>query len=427
MSALNAILKEPVIPFHKKKDDKDLRTVTLHHNVNVTVLLGGNPQVYNEKRSAKMLIAHDDDIEILIRLCISFIEACQPDSLSLPERMMYTEFRKCLEDIVLETYDNLLLGINHRTQNNFFILVNELIGSFTDPTAYADQKRYMDTYKKSYKTTVKELANRLIIVNKYTQYLPGSNGNMVYDENTIKYALFNMMVPQWQLSFAATAHSELGDPNYTYQQLTRYMSTQESIMNSKQQNSQRIKRNLGNFGRNNGRHQPYSNGNHWRNTNKNDYRRPFQDTSPQQVPLREYGGQNSGRNFQNNYSHNRHTFHPHSGRGTPGRGSGYYNNNTGRGNYNNYNSYGKKSSPNNKNVFYADTTGHLHASNDSDMYYSHAPTTEFNIPSDNSLSAAHNINPTHSNEYQGQDQHQDMFFTDNIYDSIGFDEPNKFY
>ena len=91
----------------------------------------------------------------------------------------------------------------------------------------------MDTYKQPFKLTVKELANRLIIVNKYTRYLLGLNGDPVYTDTTIKYAFYNMMIAQWQLEFTGSTHMELSDPNYMLllQALVQYMATQEPIMN----------------------------------------------------------------------------------------------------------------------------------------------------------------------------------------------------
>ena len=53
----------------------------------------------------------------------------------------------------------------------------------------------------------------------YTRYLLGSNGDPVYTDTTIKYAFDNMMIAQWQLAFAGSAHIELGDPNYMLQAL----------------------------------------------------------------------------------------------------------------------------------------------------------------------------------------------------------------
>ena len=166
----------------------------MEHTVTISVTIGTLLTPYREKRTATLLVCHDDDIESLICLVLTFLEASEPDGLSLPDGFLYTEFRKCLEDIVLDTYDSLLLGVATHDCASFLDLINELIGHFTDPTAYTDQKQYMDTYKKPFKLTVKELTNRLIIVNKYTRYLLGSNGDPVYTNNMIKYAFYNMMI-----------------------------------------------------------------------------------------------------------------------------------------------------------------------------------------------------------------------------------------
>ena len=88
MSALNQLFKDPVIPFIRKKEEKDLRKITLQHTVTVNVVIGGNPTVYREKRTAQLVIANDDDVEVLIRLGITFLEAAGADSLSLPERQV---------------------------------------------------------------------------------------------------------------------------------------------------------------------------------------------------------------------------------------------------------------------------------------------------------------------------------------------------
>ena len=187
MSALNVLVKQPVLPFIKRKKESDIRKIKLEHSVAVNVMVNGNPQVHREKRAATLVVAEDDDVEALIRLCLEFVEAYDVDSLALTDGMKYTEFRKCVADIVLDTYDNLVAGIVNRNGANFVALLHEMIDAFAEPTAFADQKRYMDTFKKPFKITVRELSNRLIIMNKYAQYLPGSNGNSVHDDNTMKY------------------------------------------------------------------------------------------------------------------------------------------------------------------------------------------------------------------------------------------------
>ena len=182
MSALNLLVKAPVIPFQKRKEESQIRKAKLEHFVTMNVTVSGVTQAYREKRTASVAIAEDDDVEVLIRSALEFTEAMGTDSLSLLDGAKYAEYRKCLSDIVLDTYDTLLGNVVTRDSNNFMHLLQELINSFVDPTAYADQKRYMDTFKKPYKIGVRELSNRLIIVNKYALYLPGSNGNPIYDD-----------------------------------------------------------------------------------------------------------------------------------------------------------------------------------------------------------------------------------------------------
>ena len=111
MSALNAILKEPVIPLIRKKAERDIYKVTLVHSVTMNVVVNGTTTPYREKRTASLVIAEDDDLEVLIRLGVSFIEACQPSSLSLPDGMLFSEFRKCLGDIVLDTLSWILTTV----------------------------------------------------------------------------------------------------------------------------------------------------------------------------------------------------------------------------------------------------------------------------------------------------------------------------
>ena len=168
MSAINTIVKQPVIPFSKKKEEGELRKIKLEHMVTINVTIGTLLTPYQEKRTATLLVCHNDDIESLIRLVLTFLEVSELDGLSLPDGLLYTEFHKCLEHIVLDTYDSLLLGVATHDCASFLDLINESIGHFTNPTAYTDQKQYMDTYKKPFKLTVKELTNRLIIINKYT-------------------------------------------------------------------------------------------------------------------------------------------------------------------------------------------------------------------------------------------------------------------
>ena len=94
MSALNAFMKSPVIPFIRKKSEKEIRKVTLHHTVTINVVLpNGQMSSHRDKRSASLIVAEDDDIEILIRLGISYLESTGVESLSFSDGKLFTEFR----------------------------------------------------------------------------------------------------------------------------------------------------------------------------------------------------------------------------------------------------------------------------------------------------------------------------------------------
>ena len=82
MSAINLLIKEPVIPFIRKKQEKEISKITLVHSVTVSIVVNGVMTPYREKRSASVIIANDDDMEVMIRLVITFIEASMPASLA---------------------------------------------------------------------------------------------------------------------------------------------------------------------------------------------------------------------------------------------------------------------------------------------------------------------------------------------------------
>ena len=123
MSALNVLLKEPVIPFIRKIEEKDTRKVNLQHMVTMNIIVGGVPQGHREKRAVTLT----SDIEVLIRLITSFLEACNPDALDLPDGMVHAEFRKCVEDVALDACDALVANVAARTRPNFLTLTENTI------------------------------------------------------------------------------------------------------------------------------------------------------------------------------------------------------------------------------------------------------------------------------------------------------------
>ena len=67
MSALNILLKEPVIAFVKKKEEKDVRKVKLERSVTIYfTTTTGDWTPFRDKRMATLPIAEDNDVEVII-------------------------------------------------------------------------------------------------------------------------------------------------------------------------------------------------------------------------------------------------------------------------------------------------------------------------------------------------------------------------
>ena len=108
MSALNVLLKEPVVPFIRKIEEKDIRKVNLQHMVTMNIIVGGVPQGHREKRAITLTKAETSDVEVLIRLIASFLQACDPDALDLPDgifhRLAVAEVGMCVHDILEDLF-----------------------------------------------------------------------------------------------------------------------------------------------------------------------------------------------------------------------------------------------------------------------------------------------------------------------------------
>ena len=70
MSALNLLVKAPVIPFQKRKEESQIQKAKLEHFVTMNVTVSGVTQAYREKRTASVAIAEDDDVEEVHIDCI---------------------------------------------------------------------------------------------------------------------------------------------------------------------------------------------------------------------------------------------------------------------------------------------------------------------------------------------------------------------
>ena len=238
-STLKLFTNQGVIPMERHKDESKLPTVTLTNKVTLA-----NGQ--QEKRTLEITMATDDDVETLIRCVIDFQSGMGDDSLGLSNVKKFSEFRKCVNFIVRDKYDNCRRGRPGNDEATFRQVCSDLIAQFCPSSSYADQKRYMEQWRKPLRMTVMECCNRLESVNLITDRLPGSAGVTCFSTNAdhpqLKVCFFNMMRHEWKLDFAKSAHN-INANTYTLNDLRDYMITQQSI----DDNRFGINRNRGNF------------------------------------------------------------------------------------------------------------------------------------------------------------------------------------
>ena len=94
-----------------------------------------------------------------------------------------------------------------------------------DPTAFVDQKNYLNGAKKPYHLTVKEIASRFKQIIAHMRYITGYEQGPVYTDVEENMTLYQVMRLNWKTKFDASGN-ELTDAAYTYEILVRYMAAQ---------------------------------------------------------------------------------------------------------------------------------------------------------------------------------------------------------
>ena len=94
------------------------------------------------------------------------------------------------------------------------------------PTAFVDQKNYLNRAKKPYHLTVKETASLFKQIIAYMKYMPGYEQGPVYTDVEENMTLYQVMRLNWKTKFDASGN-KLTDTAYTYEMLVRYMAAQE--------------------------------------------------------------------------------------------------------------------------------------------------------------------------------------------------------
>lgn len=200
----------------------DLNTVQLERYVTV----GGN-QV--RRRIDAPTIGDELDPELALRVYQEFLDICNVSRLHLSTGQLRFEFfRNCLGGQARNHWDAAVSPPDNTTLVHFRETVDRWFTNYLEPTAYHDQQQYLISATKAFSMSVKETASRLKIIKGLMQFMPGSPDNVaeIYPPVAFKMVFYNLMRVNWKANFEASGN-EITDPNYTWDNLVSYMSSQE--------------------------------------------------------------------------------------------------------------------------------------------------------------------------------------------------------
>lgn len=345
-TALAVALRKPVIPFVPVIQHHTYRKVSLTAQVNT----GTNAAPVNVKRKEDGYYCEVNDPEYILRTVHEFDDLCIDERLKLTDGpKKYAFFRRCLGGTVRDTWDTAKMG-EAPTNDGFKATMKKFIAEYITPDGLVNQKYYLDTLKKPYFVSVKMASDRIIMMNVYMQMFPGSNDAAPYDAQEIKHKLYQLMLPEWQLSFANSTE-DLNDAAYTYEKLVNFMRRQEDIYTAKNQANNR-NRNNSNSTNNYRPGNRFSGNRRPRDNNNQDYgrntRRRLDHDPNRECPYHDghnwmdcFGNPN-GRNFRSNY-----VLPPPKSRGYSSNNNNRNQHNNNRDNRSNNGSYGNRT-PNNQ-------------------------------------------------------------------------------
>ena len=240
MASISTVsLREAIIPLIPTFHPAELRTIKMENKWTE----GTAPNTV--ERYYKMYLPVCDDPsnkELFLYVVDQFFDAAHNDRLHLDGTGCYTKFRDVLGGDLRIAWQAISGAQATKSLGNFVEDVDELIEQYLAPTSYFDQLEYIRDSTKSYAQSCEELASRLRIISHLGKYLPGSvQGGTRYDlftsDDLLKRAFFQLMPQPWKIRFAESGQVLLG--TYTFQNLVRFMSTQEAISKRSDSNKRR--------------------------------------------------------------------------------------------------------------------------------------------------------------------------------------------
>ena len=170
------------------------------------------------------------DKEHLVRTLHEFVHACRDNRLHINNEDRYVELRHVLGGDLRRAWDHLVDTFEEGdlTNANFPEHLRLLVRRFCPSNSFVVQREYFFRAKKPYGMDCYNLWGRLALLNTLSQYLPGSNGAVLFaDDASKKEAFYRLMLPEWQTAFDNTGR-RLDDPTCSLVQLMDFMEQQHT-------------------------------------------------------------------------------------------------------------------------------------------------------------------------------------------------------
>jgi hypothetical protein len=221
--------KEPIIPIVPKVPHADYKEISLSlERYDPGIGRGAHGHWMKVKENA--IFCATTDKEYLLRTIIEFEDLSGDDRMDLDNtvNLKFKYFRQCLGSDVRSSWDTAKDG-KPITEAGWITSIVAFLANYFKPSDLTAQKRYMESFKKNHNMSVKVLADRLLTLNMYMEYFPGSTGP-TFNDQELKNLLFNAMPLTWQIDFAKAGH-DINAVTYQYQQLESYMSNHAVLAN----------------------------------------------------------------------------------------------------------------------------------------------------------------------------------------------------
>lgn len=232
MAAISAAQARQSTPFHltgpNEENYKNVRLSFTHTPANAALAI--------TKKHDVLTCPDPSDKERLVRTLHDFTDACALLNLNINDANRYHEIRHVFGGDLKTTWDDVVAGIpNHeKTNANWLTHLRLFTRRFFNANAFLALEEYLNNVKKPYNMDIYTLSSRLGMINTMSQYLPGSNGNVLLGTDIRKkVALFKLMLPIWQQQFEELGH-QLDNPNYTYDALVDFMDTRRRLYDARQ-------------------------------------------------------------------------------------------------------------------------------------------------------------------------------------------------